>query len=180
MPQGKGTYGNKVGRPSKKNKKVNINKISKDDMNAINKMSKVEMAIAVDKDFRKGISDITFNVYQSQATDKKYEKYNPEKNKLPLTPQATSKLKKAYKDIPEMVGDNRDKLNTILDKYDSKALSKLANEKIPNISSSARQILWRRNALKYYEEISLKDSEKIKPTKLTRPGYAGGGKSKRR
>lgn len=169
MPKGKGTYGDKVGRPAKKNKKIDINK-----------MSKVDKAIIMDKDFRSGLSDITFNAYQSKASDKEYQKYNPDKNKLPLTPQGTTKLKKAYKDLPEIGGDQRDRLNKSLDNFDSKALSKLADEKIPNISSSAKQILWRRNALKEYEQITLKGIEKIKPTELARPGYAGGGKNKRR
>mgnify|MGYP003134418235 CR=1 FL=1 len=102
MPQGKGTYGNKVGRPSKKKKKAYI--------------------INAPKQGSKEYNDLLNSMYDKKGNRvyKPGEKEYIEKNKKNIkTKEEFNKISQSF----DLIG---------------------------------------------------------KPTKLTRPGYAGGGKSKRR
>jgi len=138
MPQGKGTYGNKIGRPSKKNKEFMLTYGNPgDNVKVIYKDSLEEL--------------------QKKAQELRRKNFIIDK--MGRT-QPLSELRK------KIEGKQKFKFNKISQSYDLIGKPKTQAKK----SESKQE----------FNKISQSFDLIGKPTKLTRPGYAGGGKSKRR
>ena len=129
MPQGKGTYGNKVGRPSKKNKKLTY----------------------------KSDPGNPFDL-----TEKEKEKVFKYKKEL-----------KGSEEYQKIMNKNQSLIKSD-DEFHNLVLKKVLNERKPKTQAKKSE------SKQEFNKISQSFDLIGKPTKLTRPGYAGGGKSKRR
>ena len=146
---------------------------SKKSISGLQKTKSKSMEFSLkDQRYRDQLSDLLFEQMNARKMGKKYEKYDPDAKKIKLNKADYSiqKLKNAYKNLPEITGEDRKKLTKVLDGYDTKSLTRIADAKIPSVSSSAKIILWQRNSLKLLDKNFRTELKKSKP-ELSKGSY---------
>jgi len=226
MPQGKGTYGDKIGRPAKKNKKIqtqkeinkdwkkfnieleNLNKIELDRIKTENKTKLLQSEVieAEHNNEHGKVAEIVTKLYGTPEEQKQIKKINDKQEKNNDISKEDfakrTKISSKYHDrlINNPLGLTEKEMDKV-DKYKKELTGGIEHQKIMSINQSPIKSDGEFNKLVLYKvlderkpETQAKKSEskqefnKIdhsfdlmrKPTQLARPGYAGGGKNKRR
>ena len=216
MPQGKGTYGNKIGRPSKKNKDwkkfdkelESLNKIELDRIKTENKTELLQSEVieAEHNNEHGKVAEIVTKLYGTKEEQKQIKKINDKQEKNNDISKEDfakrTKISSKYYDrlINNPLGLTENEMNKV-DKYKKELTGSIEHQKIMSRIQSPIKSDNEFHKLVLYKvlderkpETQAKKSEskqefnKIsqsfdligKPTKLARPGYAGGGKNKRR